>query len=378
MQKIVFITSLFFIFISCIEQEDIKIRENFNQTPKSIKYAQGFDIAYHDGYKVLTVKNIWPGSQKEFRYALVENGHLLEMPESFDEIITIPINEIVVTSTTHIPSLEMLEVETTLVGFPSLDYISSQKTRKRIDQGLIKELGKNEDLNTESLLDLNPDIIIGFAIDNHDKTLKTIKKTGIPLVYNGDWTESSPLAKAEWIKFFAAFYNKDTLANRLFSNIENEYLNAKKIAFNAKSKPTVLSGAMYKDIWYLPQGKSWAAQFIADANGDYLWKETKGTGSHSLSLESVLEKAEHAEIWIGPSYYTNLVQLKKAHTIYQYFDSFKNKKVYSFTNKVGETGGLIYFELAPNRPDIVLKDIIKILHPELLPNHKFYFFDQLK
>ncbi len=378
MQKILFIALLFLFFISCKEQKDDKILTNHSKYSTSIKYAKGFDIAYRDGYKVITVKNIWPGSEKEFRYALVKKGHPLEMPESFDEIITIPINEIVVTSTTHIPSLEMLEVDTTLVGFPSLDYISSQKTRKRIDQGLIKELGKNEDLNTESLLDLNPDVIVGFAIDNHDKTLKTIKKTGIPLVYNGDWTESSPLAKAEWIKFFAAFYDKDTLANRLFSNIENEYLNAKKIAFNAKSKPTVLSGAMYKDIWYLPQGKSWAAQFIADANGDYLWKETKGTGSHSLSLESVLEKAEHAEIWIGPSYYTNLVQLKKAHAVYQYFDSFKNKKVYSFTNKVGETGGLIYFELAPNRPDIVLKDIIKILHPELLPNHKFYFFDQLK
>ncbi len=378
MQKILFIALLFLFFISCKEQKDDKILKNHSKYSTSIKYAKGFDIAYRDGYKVITVKNIWPGSEKEFRYALVKKGHPLEMPESFDEIITIPINEIVVTSTTHIPSLEMLEVDTTLVGFPSLDYISSQKTRKRINQGLIKELGKNEDLNTESLLDLNPDVIVGFAIDNHDKTLKTIKKTGIPLVYNGDWTESSPLAKAEWIKFFAAFYDKDTLANRLFSNIENEYLNAKKIAFNAKSKPTVLSGAMYKDIWYLPQGKSWAAQFIADANGDYLWKETKGTGSHSLSLESVLEKAEHAEIWIGPSYYTNLVQLKKAHAVYQYFDSFKNKKVYSFTNKVGETGGLIYFELAPNRPDIVLKDIIKILHPELLPNHKFYFFDQLK
>ena len=378
MQKILFIALLFLFFISCKEQKDDKILINHSKYSTSINYAKGFDIAYRDGYKVITVKNIWPGSEKEFRYALIKKGHLLEMPESFDEIITIPINEIVVTSTTHIPSLEMLEVDTTLVGFPSLDYISSQKTRKRINQGFIKELGKNEDLNTESLLDLNPDVIVGFAIDNHDKTLKTIKKTGIPLVYNGDWTESSPLAKAEWIKFFAAFYDKDTLANRLFSNIENEYLNAKKIAFNAKSKPTVLSGAMYKDIWYLPQGKSWAAQFIADANGDYLWKETKGTGSHSLSLESVLEKAEHAEIWIGPSYYTNLVQLKKAHAVYQHFDSFKNKKVYSFTNKVGDTGGLIYFELAPNRPDIVLKDIIKILHPELLPNHKFYFFDQLE
>ena len=272
----------------------------------------------------------------------------------------------------------MLAVDTTLVGFPSLDYISSQKTRARINQGLIKELGKNEDLNTESLLDLNPDVIIGFAIDNHYKTLKTIKKTGIPLVYNGDWTESSPLAKAEWIKFFGAFYNKDSLANELFSVIESDYLNAKKIAFNAKSKPTVLSGAMYKDVWYLPQGKSWAAQFIADANGDYLWKETKGTGSHSLSLESVLDKAEHAEIWIGPSYYTNLIQLKEAHAVYQFFDAYKTNNVYSFTNKVGETGGLIYFELGPNRPDLVLKDIIKILHPELLHEHTLYFFDQLK
>lgn len=378
MQKILFIASLFLVFISCHKQEKNKKQVSIDQSLGNIKYAQGFDIDYYDGYKVLSIKNSWPGSEKKLRYALVQKGHLLNAPSSFDEVISIPIEEIVVTSTTHIPSLEMLAVDTTLVGFPSLDYISSQKTRARINKGLIKELGKNEDLNTESLLDLNPDVIIGFAIDNHDKTLKTIKKTGIPLVYNGDWTESSPLAKAEWIKFFGAFYNKDSLANELFSVIESDYLNAKKIAFNATSKPTVLSGAMYKDVWYLPQGKSWAAQFIADANGDYLWKETKGTGSHSLSLESVLDKAEHAQIWIGPSYYTNLVQLKKAHTVYQFFDAFKTNNVYNFTNKVGETGGLIYFELAPNRPDLVLKDIIKILHPELLPEHTLYFFDQLK
>jgi iron complex transport system substrate-binding protein len=378
MQKILFIASLFLVFISCHKQEKNKKQVSIDPSLGNIKYAQGFHIDYYDGYKVLTINNSWSGSKKEFRYALVQKGHLLNAPASFDEVISIPIEEIVVTSTTHIPSLEMLAVDTTLVGFPSLDYISSQKTRARINQGLIKELGKNEDLNTESLLDLNPDVIIGFAIDNHDKTLKTFKKTGIPLVYNGDWTESSPLAKAEWIKFFGAFYNKDSLANELFSVIESDYLNAKKIAFNAKSKPTVLSGAMYKDVWYLPQGKSWAAQFIADANGDYLWKETKGTGSHSLSLESVLDKAEDAEIWIGPSYYTNLIQLKEAHAVYQFFDAYKTNNVYSFTNKVGETGGLIYFELGPNRPDLVLKDIIKILHPELLPEHTLYFFDQLK
>ena len=134
---------------------------------------------------------------------------------------------------------------------------------------------------------------------------------------------------------------------------------------------------MYKDVWYVPQGNSWGAEFIADANGDYLWKETRGTGSIALNLESVLERGEHAIFWIGPSYYTNLKQLKEAHSVYQEFDAFKNNQVYSFTNKVGETGGLLYFELAPNRPDIVLKDIIKILHPELLPNHELYFFEKL-
>jgi iron complex transport system substrate-binding protein len=283
----------------------------------------------------------------------------------------------VVTSTTHIPSLEMLKVDESLIGFPNLDYISSEKTRNRINEGFIKELGKNEDINTESLIDLSPDAVIGFAVDGNNKTFNTVKNTGIPVIYNGDWTETTPLGKAEWIKFFAAFYNKEELANQLFSEIETEYVKAKKLALKASSTPTVLSGAMYKDIWYLPQGKSWAAQFINDANGDYLWKDSEGTGSHSLNLESVLEKGEHAQIWIGPSYYTSLSQLKEAHSVYQQFDAFKNNQVYSFTNKIGETGGLLYYELAPNRPDIVLKDMIKILHPELLPKHNLFFFDLL-
>tara|TARA_B100000809_G_C15137368_1_gene531275 strand:+ start:3347 stop:4483 length:1137 start_codon:yes stop_codon:yes gene_type:complete len=378
MQKPIYILSFLFLFISCKKQQEENITEENTNKDSKIQYAKGFEITYYNGYKVITLKNAWPGAEKVFKYALVEKGTVLASPEDYDDIVTIPIKNIVVTSTTHIPSLEMLEVDESLIGFPNLDYISSKKTRERINKGLIKELGKNEDINTESLIELSPDAVIGFAVDGNNKTFNTLKKTGIPVIYNGDWTETTPLGKAEWIKFFAAFYNKEDLANDLFSDIKTAYLNAKELALKAKSTPTVLSGAMYKDIWYLPQGKSWAAQFIADANGDYLWSESKGTGSHSLNLESVLEKGEHAQIWIGPSYYTSLKQLKEAHPVYEQFDAFKNDEVYSFTNKVGETGGLLYFELAPNRPDIVLKDIIKILHPELLPNHKLYFFDQLK
>lgn len=378
MNKSIYILFSLLLFISCKKQQETNNEEiNTNKNSK-IEYAKGFDISYQEGYKVITLKNAWPGTEKVFKYALIEEATILEFPEQYDAIVTIPIKNIVVTSTTHIPSLEMLAVDQTLIGFPNLDYISSKKTRERINKGLIKELGKNEDINTESLIELSPDVVIGFAVDGNNKTFNTLKKTGIPVLYNGDWTETSPLGKAEWIKFFAAFYNKEALANKLFSEIKTAYLNAKKLALKAKNKPTVLSGAMYKDIWYLPQGKSWAAQFIADANGKYLWSDSEGIGSHSLNLESVLEKGEHAQFWIGPSYFTTMKQLEEAHAVYKQFDAFKKDQVYSFTHKVGDTGGLLYFELAPNRPDIVLKDMIKILHPALLPNHNLYFFDQLK
>ena len=128
----------------------------------------------------------------------------------------------------------------------------------------------------------------------------------------------------------------------------------------------------------MPQGESWSAQFIADANGDYLWKDSKGTGGLSLSLESVLDKGNEAKFWIGPGQFTTMNEMKAANEIYSQFAAFKAGNVYSYSLKKGTTGGVIYFELAPNRPDLVLKDLIKILHPDLLPTHELYFFDKLK
>ena len=292
-------------------------------------------------------------------------------------MVEVPLSNIVVTSTTHIPSLEMLGVIQKLIGFPNLDYISSEYTRSLIDDGKITELGQNEDINTEVLIELNPDAVVTFAVEGNNKTVATIQMTGIPVLYNADWTETSPLGKAEWIKFFGALFNKEKEADSIFKNIETEYLAAKKIASEATANPTVISGAMYRDVWYLPQGSSWAAQFIADANGDYLWKDSEGTGSLSLNLEAVLEKGKNAQYWIGPGQFTSLNQLAETHSVYTQFRAYETGEVYSFTNKKGVTGGVLYYELAPNRPDIVLKDIIKILHPKLLPAHELFFFSKL-
>lgn len=344
----------------------------------SINHASGLEIYRHEGYTVVKVTNPWPDAKEAFTYVMQKKGGIVPDSLKSHTIIQVPLKTIVVTSTTHIPSLEILGEENTLVGFPDMDFISSEKTRARIEAGKVKEAGKNEQLNTEVLLDLNPDALVGFSISSHNKTMDNLQQSGMKVLYNGDWNEQSPLGKAEWIKFFGALYDKEAIADELFAQIEKDYNDALALAKKATAKPTVLCGAIFQNQWYMPQGGSWGALFLKDAGVDYLWADSEGTGSLSLSLETVLDKAENADFWIGPSQYTSLKEMTDANPHYAQFKSFKSKQVYSSANKKGKTGGLIYYELANNRPDLVLKDLIAILHPELLPGYQLQFFERLK
>lgn len=348
-------------------------------SPKNtVQYAKGFSIENYKGYAIVTVKNPWPNANKNYKYILKERNGIVPDSLQKNTIISIPINNIVVTSTTHIPSLEMLDKVNTLVGFPNLNYISSEKVRARIEAKKITELGNNQTLNTEVLLDLQPDVIIGYGIDNSNPTLDNLQKNGLKVMLNGDWNEETPLGKAEWIKFFGALYGKQKEANEIFSKIEKDYLNTIELAKKAKIQPTILAGDMFEDRWYLPKGTSWGSLLLKEAKGNYLWSDTSGTGSLSLSFETVFEKASTADIWITSGQFSSLKEMTNTNSHYAKFEAFKNKKVYSFSGKKGKTGGILYYELAPNRPDIVLKDIVKILHPELLPNYKPFFFEKLQ
>tara|TARA_Y100000815_G_scaffold79563_1_gene68743 strand:+ start:1331 stop:2566 length:1236 start_codon:yes stop_codon:yes gene_type:complete len=343
----------------------------------NINYAEGFSITDYGDYKILAVTEAFPGSDQVYNYALVKPGKSVLDSLKTDATIQIPVKRIVVTSTTHIPSLEMLGVENTLVGFPNLDYISSQKTRDRIAHGEIQELGQNESINTETTINLDPDVVVSFGVEGQNKSLNSLQRAHIPVLYNGDWVEHSPLGKAEWIKFFGALYDKQELADSLFNRIATQYEAAKKLSLQAIEKPTVLSGSLFKDVWYLPHGDSWAAQLIADANADYLYKNTQGTGSIALSLEEVLDTGQQADFWIAPNAFESYAELENANPVYSKFEAFQEKKIYGFASAKGETGGLIYYELAPNRPDWVLQDLVHIFHPNLLPDYEPHFFKPL-
>jgi len=363
------------LFIQC--KEEPKKQTKTSSLKNEIQYAKGLELYKNQGFSILKITHPWPEAKQSFTYILQEKNGVI--PDSLKQypVISIPLKSIVVTSTTHIPSLELLGVENTLIGFPSTDYISSEKTRKLIDAGKVREVGVNENLNTEVLIDMQPDVIVSFGLNDSNPTLDNLQKSGLKVMLNGDWTEQSPLGKAEWIKFFGALYGLDSKAKTIFSEIEKEYNATLALAKKATTKPTVVSGAMYQEQWYVPQGESWAALFLKDAKSNYLWAETEGTGSLSVPFEKVLEKAQKADFWIAPGDFSSLKEMSDSNPHYNQFAAFKNKKVYSYGVKKGAKGGILYFEWSPTRPDWVLKDLIKIFHPELMPNHKLYFFQKL-
>lgn len=365
---------ILFTFIHCKKD---KSNTTEITSKNEIKHAKGLSIITKKNYSIVEVSTPWPNSKKKFSYILKKKNAII--PAEYKNLtqIQVPIKNIVLTSTTHIPSLEMLGEEAKLVGFPNLSYISSEKVRNLIDAGKVKELGSNQTLNTEVLIDLQPELIMGYGLDNSNPTLDNLEKNGLKVILNGDWNEQSPLGKVEWIKLFGVLFGKEKQAAEIFNNIERTYNETLKLVVNTKKKPTVFSGSLYEDKWYLPQGESWGAQFIANANGNYLWSETKGTGSLSLSFEKVYLKAKEADFWFIDQY-NSLAEINDANPHYAQFKAFKTQNIYSFSTKKGKTGGVIYYELAPNRPDLVLKDLVKIFHPELLPNYQLFFFEKLQ
>ncbi|MDT0621873.1 ABC transporter substrate-binding protein [Croceitalea vernalis] len=374
-------SSLLILTVASCKKDAKTIEANNGQHNGSVQYAKGFSIDREGDFTVVSVTNPWPNAKHSFRYAFVPIETLEKISvtkDLYDAVITTPIENLVVTSTTHIPALESLGGLDKLKGFPDTDYISSMPARQLINAKKIKDLGSNETLNTEMVLEMNPDALVGFAIDNQNTTYELLQKSGIPILFNGDWTEQTPLGKAEWIKFFGVLLQKEKEADSIFKTIANSYHQIKELAKTSNKKPTVMSGALYKDVWYLPAGESWASQFLADANTNYLWAETKGTGSLALSIEAVLEKGQKADYWIAPSQFTTYENLANANTHYIKFNAYNKKKLFTYSATKGPTGGLLYFELAPQRPDIVLKDLVHIFHPELQPNYIPYFFKALE
>lgn len=344
---------------------------------QTIQYAKGFKVSKAGNAKLVEVTYPHKGATSGYKYLLVKKGTTAPKHDADVTVIYIPIERIVCTSTTHIPLLDYLNISDKLVGFPTTDYISSEKTRKLVDEGKIEELGAEKGMNIEKLTVLKPEAVMSYTMTADLGQLKKVQELGITVLLNAEYLEEHPLGRAEWIKFMALFFNKEKEADIVFSMIEKNYLETKKLADKAIKRPTVLSGVIYGDAWFMPGGQNYAAKLISDAGADYLWKSDSTKGFLQLSFESVFEKAYAADLWIGVASFASLEEIKNADERYTKFNPYQIKQVYTFNARKGAKGGSEFLELGYLRPDIILKDLVKIAHPELLPEYQLYFHKRL-
>lgn len=343
-----------------------------------ILHAENFTIQKYEAFSLLTVSNAWKGTGKTFRYALLQKGEQLPDSIEVDEVVFVPIENLVCLSTTHIPYLDMLGVADKLKGFPNLDYISTPGVREHIDAGNVIDLGSENNPNLEKIMTLHPELVMAYGMPGGSDLAFKLQQAGIPVVYNADYMELSPLGRAEWIKFMAAFFNKISLADSLYNSVNHQYDSLQQLAAKTDKSPSVMSGIVYGDTWFLPAGENYGARFFNDANARYLWEDNPQTGYLELSFEAVYQKAHQADYWVGVGTFNSLEALANADARYQNFQAFQEGNVYSYLAKVGPKGGNEYFELGYARPDIILADLIKIFHPHLLPEHDLYFHQKLK
>ena len=341
-------------------------------------YAKHFRIFKSEKFSLLNVINAYPGAP-DYTYVLINRKYQNQLPDSLKKypVINVPVKSIIVTSTTHLPALILLQSGDKLTGFPHLQYISNKYFINRIKEGKIKEVGIAQQLNTEIILNLHPDLIMTFnsGNDNNNENDFFIKN-GIPVILNADWMEQNPLGRAEWIKVFGYLFQKEKAADSIFRRIEQKYKQIQKKISKKQNKPVVFQGGVFKDKWFVPGGNSYAAQLINDAGGKYLWNDNKKNGSLGLNFENVLIKLPKADIWLNPGMYENKQQLSNELPVVKKLSCFKNNRIYTYNLTKGANGGVLYFEWSNIQPDRVLNDLYHIFYPQN-DDYQFYFYQKL-
>ncbi len=349
------------------------------EKPVELNYARGFRIfELPDHVYRVFIDRPWQDADHSLEYLLVPSGQTIPSHGEDVTVIRTPVKRIICTSTTHIPLLDYLDETNTLIGFPTPDYISSPEMRSRIDSGYVEDLGIDKSLNVEMALELNPDMVMAYTLGGMSESIQQLRKLNIPVIVNAEYLEEHPLGRAEWIRLAGLLFDRKDKSDSVFKAIEKHYNSLKKIAAESTRQPTAFSGVMYGDTWFLPGGNNYAAQLMEDAGIHYLWDDNNDNGFLELSFETVLDRAENANLWIGVASFTSLEQLAAEDSRYTLFEAYQTGNVYTYDTRKGARGGSVYLELGYLRPDIILSDLIRIAHPEKTGLDSMYFHAKLQ
>lgn len=267
-----------------------------------------------------------------------------------------------------------------LAGVNNVRDYSTPAIMAGAEAGSIVNTGTQGHSTLEASLVADPDLIFPFysAYPQHNLHPR-IREMGVPAVPMSPHFESTPLGRAEWLKFLALFVNREREANALFDEIEREYVQVRSLTAAVRERPMVMWGwPSESEGWAVHGSKNFLAQYIADAGGQYFWEDGDTRSLITYNFERVFEKAEHATIWIGLPTMPSLATLINGEPRLQQFRPVETGDVYAPKRRVGPDRRYVYRDQSLDRPAEALADLIAILHPELLPEHTFTFFEKVK
>ncbi len=372
--KLLKIISLLIITASCTTRQ---ATNSIDLSAKDIdlKYAEGFTINETQNYKEITVLNPWKKGKVHSKYYLVKDDNTA-VPSDGKKII-IPLKSLVVNSATYLEFLQLLNVLDKVTGVCNAEYIYNPYILNKVKEGKIKDIGDAFNIDVENLLMLRPQAVMTPAYNTEDENTKRLEQTGLSLLYNIEWQEKTPLGRAEWIKFIGAFFDKSSLADSIFNTIEKKYNDIKGQVALLSYAPSVMSGQDFRGTWSMPGGNSFNAHLFQHAGANYFYSNDNSSGSISTNIENVLINFRNADIWVGAQANT-LEELGKIDSKYKLFKAYKDGNVYNYNKRINSNYGNDYWESAVAHPDILLADMVKVFHPNLFPNHEFFYIKKLE
>lgn len=343
----------------------------------TLSEATNFRLDYHRSYQVLTVHRPYLGG-KPVSYVLVRCG--APAPALTGELaraqqITVPVHSLYSGSTTHLAMITELDRAGVVTGVANPAAVADPQIRKRIDADETLGYAPGGQVNIETVLAAGPDVLVTEGMDDpgHPK----LRQAGIPVLADAEWLEPTPLGRAEWIKVFAALTGTERQAAQVYESIRDRY--RALAAQAARAKPVdVLVGTMYSGSWSMPTGASYAGRLVADAGGTYPWLTDGGAENRQLNFESVYVRAGSAPLWLVTDDWKTVDDAVARDSRYGELTAVRTGQVWSATKAITPAGGNTYWERGTARPDLLLADLVAILHSEQAPNHTFEFYRQVQ
>jgi iron complex transport system substrate-binding protein len=354
--------------------------KNLPQPIRSNRYAHGFEVKQTGAIKKITIYNPWEQANNiSFDYYLIEKGST--PPDSIDpkKIIYTPVKNVVCLSTSHVALLDALGECENITGVSGSSYISNTLIREKIKAGKMIDVGYDQGFNYELLLQQKPELVLVYGIGSEVSTqVRKMEDLGLKVFFVAEYLEASPLGKAEWVKCLAPLFGKEQQADDFFGATEKKCLELKKRAETVATKPNVMVGLPYRDSWWVPGGKSYLANLIADAGGNYVGKDNPSHESYVVSFENALGLSATADIWINLGMVNSRQEVIAGDERIGKFPVFGKGKIFNNNNRMSPEGGNDFWESGTVCPDKILGDLIRIFHPELRDTTSLVYYKEIR